>query len=169
MNIFDIITLIVLVWAVVSGWRSGFAAQLLSFAGIVIGLILAVRFGAQVGSWLGIDAKFAAVAGFVITFVAAVVITLILTKFLKTMLSFIGLHSLDTILGIALSMLKYLLILSVAYAAFGALNDDLQLVDKRYIASSRSFRPVRNASECIFPYIEWLKEQLPTTKTDNDK
>ena len=161
MNIFDIITLIVLVWAVVSGWRSGFAAQLLSFAGIVIGLILAVRFGAQVGSWLGIDAKFAAVAGFVIT--------LILTKFLKTMLSFIGLHSLDTILGIALSMLKYLLILSVAYAAFGALNDDLQLVDKRYIASSRSFRPVRNASECIFPYIEWLKEQLPTTKTDNDK
>ncbi len=167
MNIFDIITLLVLVWAIVSGWRSGFAAQLLSFAGIIIGLILAVRFGAQVGSWLGIDPKFAAVAGFVITFVVAVIIALILTKFLKAMLSFIGLHSLDTLLGIALSMLKYMLILSVAYAAFGSFNDDLQLVEKKYINTSRTFRPVRSASECIFPYIEWLKEQMPTSKTDD--
>ena len=169
MNIFDIITLVVLLWAVVSGWRTGFAAQLLSFAGIVAGLILAVRFGAQVGAWLGIDAQFAAVAGFVITFVVAVIVALVATKFLKAMLSFVGLHSIDTILGIALSMLKYLLILSVAYAAFGSLNDDLRLVEKRHIAASRTFAPVRNASECIFPYIKWLKEQIPTGATEEHK
>lgn len=55
MNFFDIITIIAFVWAVVSGWRSGLVAQLLSLAGIVAGLILAIRFGARVGTMLGID------------------------------------------------------------------------------------------------------------------
>lgn len=169
MNIFDIITAIVLVWAIVSGWRSGFVAQLLSLAGIVVGLILAVRVGAQIGLWLGIDPKYAAVAGFAITFVATIIIALVLTKFLKAMLSFIGLHALDTLLGIVLSILKFALILSVAYAAFGTLNDDLRLVEKQYIDSSRTFAPVRKASESVFPYIEWLKEQIPHSKTDGDK
>ena len=152
MNFFDIITIIAFVWAVVSGWRSGLVAQLLSLAGIVAGLILAIRFGARVGTMLGIDPQF-----------AAVVIAAILAKFLRSMLSFIGLHSLDTLLGITLSLVKALLILSVAYAAFDSLNADMKLMDKKYIASSRTFRPVKGVSECIFPYIDWLKRQIPTT------
>lgn len=166
MNFFDIITIIALVWAVVSGWRSGLVSQLLSLAGIVAGLILAIRFGARVGTMLGIDPQFAAVAGFAVTFVAAVVIAAILAKFLRSMLSFIGLHSLDTLLGITLSLVKALLILSVAYAAFDSLNTDMKLVDKKYIASSRTFRPVKSVSECIFPYIDWLKKQIPMTDDD---
>ena len=152
MNFFDIITIIAFVWAVVSGWRSGLVAQLLSLAGIVAGLILAIRFGARVGTMLGIDPQF-----------AAVVIAAILAKFLRSMLSFIGLHSLDTLLGITLSLVKALLILSVAYAAFDSLNADMKLVDKKYIVSSRTFRPVKGVSECIFPYIDWLKRQIPMT------
>lgn len=163
MNFFDIITIIAFVWAVVSGWRSGLVAQLLSLAGIVAGLIFAIRFGVRVGTMLGIDPQFAAVAGFAVTFVAAVIIAAILAKFLRSMLSFIGLHLLDTLLGITLSLVKALLILSVAYAAFDSLNADMKLVDKRYIASSRTFRPVKGVSECIFPYIDWLKRQIPTT------
>ncbi len=162
MNFFDIITAVAFVWALVSGWRSGLVAQLLSLAGIVAGLILAIRFGARVGTMFGIDPQFAAVAGFAITFVAAVVIAAILAKFLRSMLSFIGLHSLDTLLGITLSLVKALLVLSVAYAAFDSLNDDLRLVDKKYIASSRTFRPVESVSQCIFPYIDWLKKQIPS-------
>lgn len=163
MNFFDIITIIAFVWAVVSGWRSGLVAQLLSLAGIVAGLILAIRFGARVGTMLGIDPQFAAVTGFAVTFVAAVIIAAILAKFLRSMLSFIGLHSLDTLLGITLSLVKALLILSVAYAAFDSLNADMKLVDKKYIASSRTFHPVKGVSECIFPYIDWLKRQIPMT------
>lgn len=163
MNFFDIITIIVLVWAVVSGWRSGLVSQLLSLAGIVAGLILAIRFGARVGRALGIDPQFAAVAGFAITFVAIVVIAAILAKLLRSMLSFVGLHSLDTLLGITLSLVKFLLILSVTYAAFDSLNTDLKLIDRKYIASSRTFRPVKGVSECIFPYIDWLKKQIPAT------
>lgn len=163
MNFFDIITLIALVWAVVSGWRSGLVSQLLSLAGIIAGLILAIRFGAQVGTMLGIDPQFAAVAGFAVTFVASVIIAAILAKFMRTMLSFIGLHSLDTLLGILLSVVKALLILSVSYAAFDSLNADMKLVDKKYIESSRSFNSVKGVSECIFPYIDWLKKQIPAT------
>lgn len=162
MNFFDIITAIALVWAVVSGWRSGLVAQLLSLAGIVAGLLLAIRFGARVGAMLGIDPQFATVAGFAITFVAAAIAAAILAKFLKSMLSFIGLHSLDTLLGIVLSVVKALLVLSVAYAAFHSLNADLKLVDKKHIASSRTFRPVMSVSECIFPYIETLKKHIPS-------
>ena len=39
-NFFDIFTLIALIWAVVSGWRSGFVSQLLGLVGIILGIVL---------------------------------------------------------------------------------------------------------------------------------
>lgn len=169
MNIFDIITLLALVWAVVSGWRSGFVSQLLSLGGIILGVILAVRLGAGVGAALGIDPQFSAVAGFIITFVVAVVAAVILAKLLRSILSFLGLGSLDTIFGIALSVLKFALVLSVAYSSFEALNNDVELVPRKYIASSRTFRPVCGVSESIFPYIKTLKGQISAGSHGTDK
>ena len=57
MNFFDILTLVALVWAVISGWRSGFVSQLLGLLGIILGIVLSLRYGASVGEMLGIDAR----------------------------------------------------------------------------------------------------------------
>ena len=41
-----------LVLAVWNGWRQGFVMQVCSLAGIIAGIWVASRYGAEVGAWL---------------------------------------------------------------------------------------------------------------------
>ena len=72
--------------------------------------------------------------------------------------------------GIAVSVLKYLLVLSVLFSAFDALNEDYCLVGPRTIEQSKSYKPVRWLSESIFPFLEWVGERVPRQeeKTETD-
>ncbi|MBQ9138792.1 MAG: CvpA family protein [Alistipes sp.] len=153
MNVFDIITLIFLVLAIFNGWRKGFISQLCSLAGIVGGIALAIAFGESVGAMLGIDAAYSKVLGFIITFIAASIATSLLAKILSSLFSAIGLGGLDTLLGMALSALKYGLILSVLFVAFENLNKDMKLVEQRHFTESKSFEPVSALSETA---LEWF-------------
>ena len=119
MNTLDLIVCLVLALAVWNGWRQGFVVQICSLAGIVAGIWIAARFGAQVGGWL---------------------------------------------------RLKYLLVLSVLFSAFDALNEDYCLVGPRTIEQSKSYKPVRWLSESIFPFLEWVGERVPRQeeKTETD-
>jgi membrane protein required for colicin V production len=160
MNFFDILTLVALVWAVISGWRSGFVSQLLGLLGIILGIVLSLRYGAAVGAMLHIDARFSVVAGFLITFVATLIVATILAKLLARVLSFIGLGWVNTLLGIALSIVKGLIVLSMLYAAIYSLNANLQFVEPTYFDNSISFDVVRKCAEPLFNYWNEAKQAI---------
>ena len=163
MNFFDILTLVALVWAVISGWRSGFVSQLLGLVGIILGIVLSLRYGADVGTMLGIDARFAVVAGFLITFVAVLIVATILSRLLAKVLSFIGLGWVNTLLGIILSIVKGLVVLSMLYAAIYSLNLNSQLIEPDYFNSSVSFDIVRKCAEPLFDFWSEAKRSLITS------
>lgn len=153
MNIFDIITIIVIVVALVLGWKNGFVSQLFSIAGIVGGLVLALLYGEQVGGFLKLDPSYAKIVGFIITFIVVAILTAIVSRMLSTILSAIGLGGVNTLLGIAVSILKYLLVLSVVFVLFEELNNKVELVNKRHIVNSVSFKPVSALSKGA---VEWF-------------
>ena len=161
-NFFDILTLVALIWAVVSGWRSGFVSQLLGLVGIILGIILSLRYGAAVGEMFNIDPKFSVVAGFLITFVAVLIAATILARLISKVLSFIGLGWVNTLLGIALSVIKGLLVLSMLYAAIFALNTNSQLIDQNYFDNSISFDVVRKCAEPLFDFWNDAKQAIVT-------
>ena len=161
-NFFDILTLIALIWAVVSGWRSGFVSQLLGLVGIILGIVLSLRYGAAVGAMFNIDPKFSVVAGFLITFVAVLIAATILARLISKMLSFIGLGWVNTLLGIALSIVKGLLVLSMLYAAIFALNANSQLIEPGYFDNSISFDIVRKCAEPLFDFWNEAKQAIVT-------
>ena len=167
MNFFDILTLVALVWAVVSGWRSGFVSQLLGLLGIILGIVLSLRYGAAVGEMFNIDARFSVVAGFLITFVATLIIATLIARLIARVLSFVGLGWVNTLLGIVLSIIKGLIVLSMLYAAIFALNANLQFVEPQYFDNSISFDLVRKCAEPLFNYWEEAKQTLLTPKTIN--
>ena len=160
MNFFDILTLVALVWAVISGWRSGFVSQLLGLLGIILGIVLSLRYGAAVGAMFHIDARFSVVAGFLITFVATLIVATILAKLLARVLSFIGLGWVNTLLGIVLSIVKGLIVLSMLYAAIYSLNANLQFVEPTYFDNSISFDVVRKCAEPLFNYWNEAKQAI---------
>ena len=160
MNFFDILTMVALVWAVISGWRSGFVSQLLGLVGIILGIILSLRYGTAVGEIFNIDARFSVVAGFLITFVTTLIVATILAKLLARVLSFIGLGWVNTLLGIMLSTVKGLVVLSMLYAAIFALNANMQFVEPQYFDNSISFDVVRECAEPLLNYWEEAKQAL---------
>lgn len=168
MNFFDILTLIALAWALVSGWRSGLISQLLSLGGVILGIILAIGYGAEVGSMLNIDERFSVVAGFLITFVATLIVASILAKLLAKILSFIGLGWINALLGVVLSIIKGIIVLGMLYAATFSLNNSLQFVEPQYFDNSVSFNIVREATQPLLKYWEEAKSAImsntPTTK-----
>ena len=169
MNFFDIITCVAVIWAVVSGLRSGFTAQLFSLAGIIAGLLLAMRFGPDAGAWTGIDPRCAGIVGFAAVFIAVAVAAAILARLLKGLASLIGLRWLDLLLGIALSTAKALLILCIVYSAYGALNDELKFADRKYETSSHTFRPIRDLSGKVYPYFQEMKRAVADAGKDVGK
>lgn len=165
MNFFDILTLIALVWAIVNGWRSGFISQLLGLVGIILGIVLSLRYGAAVGDMFGIDARFSVVVGFLITFVATLIVATILAKLLARVLSFIGLGWVNTLLGIVLSVIKGLVVLSMLYASIYALNDNLEFLEKEYFDNSVSFDVVRKCAEPLLSYWEEARSSIISQTT----
>ena len=160
MNFFDILTLVALVWAVVSGWRSGFVSQLLGLLGIILGIVLSLRYGTAVGEMFNIDARFSVVAGFLITFVATLIIATLIARLIARVLSFVGLGWVNTLLGIVLSIVKGLIVLSMLYAAIFALNANLQFVEPQYFDNSISFDLVRKCAEPLFNYWNEAKQAI---------
>ena len=74
---------------------------------------------------------------------------------------FAGLGIADILLGVAVSVLKYLLILSALFSAFDKLNADYALVGPRTVGQSKCYEPVLRLSEAVFPFLEWVGDRVP--------
>ena len=157
MNVFDIIVYIALAWAVFNGWRRGFLLQMVSFVAVIAGLMLAAKYGAYVGSVMGLDSSTAAIVGFLVIFLASLVAITIVGHLLRAVLRFSGLGVADVLLGILFSVVKIGLVVGVLFSWFAAINRDYTWVEKQTIEQSRWFSPVVRITDTIMPYFE---EQL---------
>lgn len=170
-NFIDIVTLLVGLWAVISGWRRGVILQLGSLVGILLSLYLAAHYGEQVGKALHFSAQWCAVGGFILVAIVTLVAVALIGRLLRSLFQFAGLGPLDILFGILISLLKWLLLLSAIYTAFGALNRMLDLVDTQTLNRSRTYGPVCRVAEWVMPHLEelmqgveateWLPESLP--------
>ena len=157
MNLFDIIVYIALAWAVFNGWRRGFLLQFVSLVAVIAGLMLAAKYSVYVGSLMGLDSPTAAIVGFLVIFLAALVAITIVGHLLRAVLRFSGLGVADVLLGILFSVLKIGLVVGVLFSWFAAINRDYTWVEKQTIEQSRWFVPVVRVTDTLMPYFE---EQL---------
>ena len=166
MNTIDLLVCLVLVLAVWNGWRQGFIVQIFSLAGIVAGIWLAARFGAEVGALLRLDEEVAAAGGFVTVLIVVVLVVAIAARLVRRLFHFAGFGVADILLGIAVSVVKYLLVMSVLFSAFSRQNADYTLVKRQTLDESRSYRPILRLSESLFPFVERMYERI-TFQNDN--
>ena len=166
MNTIDLLVCLVLVLAVWNGWRQGFIVQIFSLAGIVAGIWLAARFGAEVGALLRLDEEVAAAGGFVTVLIVVVLVVAIAARLVRRLFHFAGFGVADILLGIAVSVVKYLLVMSVLFSAFSRLNADYTRVKRQTLDESRSYRPILRLSESLFPFVERMYERI-TFQNDN--
>lgn len=158
MLFFDIITIVVLVWMIISGVKSGIISQLLSVAGIAIGVALAYNYGEEVGVLLKINSEFSVVAGFAIIFIVSVVVAAIAAHFLSKVFSFAGLAWVNKLLGAIFAVIKGVVVLGLLYTAIYSLNEHLKVVEQENFNESISFNVVRKATQPLIDHWDNIKE-----------
>lgn len=160
MNIIDLIVCLVLFVAVWNGWRKGFIVQMGALVALAAGLWLAWHYGPVAGGWLRLDESVRAPGGFVAVLLVVLVAVAVAGRILRKLFRFVGFGWLDTVLGIVVSVFKYLLLLSALFVAFDRLNADYAIVGRRTIDSSVSYRPVMRLSKSLFPFVEQVSGRL---------
>lgn len=160
MNVLDIIVYIALAWAVFSGWRKGFLLQMLSLIAVVASLYMAVEYGAQAGAILGIEGTAANVTGFIVIFLAGMLIIAVGGHLARAIFRFTGLGMADTILGILFSVAKMGLIVSIIFAWVATMNRNYEWLSKPTVEESRWFEPLSKVPQKLTPYFEELKDNL---------
>lgn len=159
MNFFDLVVCLVLALAVWNGWRKGCVVQLCGLAGLVIAVWLAARFGPEVGHFLKFEGQVAAPGGFVIVLLVALCAAAIVGRAIRKLLRFAGLGFVDVVAGIAVAVVKYVLLLSVLFSAFDRLNADFRFIEPQTLEQSKTYRPVLRVAEWVFPFVERMQAE----------
>ena len=160
MNIFDIIVYLSLAWAVFNGWRRGFLLQMLSLLAVVAALFFATQYGSELERILSIDIGVQGVVGFIVIFVAAMILIAVSGYVLRAVFRFAGLGAIDVLLGILFSVAKVALIVSVLFSWFDNANKSYEWASRECVAESRWYEPVKGITDKLTPYFEELTDKF---------
>jgi membrane protein required for colicin V production len=117
MNALDIIVFTFIGLLVFNGIRKGFIISLSSLIGLVLGIYAAVHFSNLTGKWLQdqfhTSASWLPVLSFSLTFLAVIIVVMLIGKAIEKLVSLVGMSLLNHIAGGVFGLLKGVLITSV--------------------------------------------------------
>jgi membrane protein required for colicin V production len=123
MGTLDLVILVGLVIGLARGFSTGGIRQLFSLAGIVFAFVFAAQLMRSVGDRLagnaGISPGLAPIVGFIAIFLVVQVAAYAVSRLLETFLKALKLGILNRIVGGAIGGFKSMLVLSLAFFAFG--------------------------------------------------
>ncbi|MCC8034624.1 MAG: CvpA family protein [Rikenellaceae bacterium] len=154
MILIDIIIAVLLLAALWRGYRKGFFVQLAGLTGLFLGAWLAVAWGRPLGTFLGINEKYAAAAGFLIVLLLAILAMAGVGRLFRGIFNFAGLSTLDKLAGMVLSIAKTGLVIGLVLWGFDSLNRPRGWAEERKLRESMLYRPLVDAAEFVFPYIK---------------
>lgn len=149
---FDIFIIIVLLWAIISGWRNGLLCELTSLCGHLSGLLVAVIIYSMCGKYLAVTGTHLSMVTSVVAFFALWIILPIalglaantLTKIMRPL----GLGMVNSLGGVVVSLLKFTVLLSCVLAAMSAIG----ILDEQKTENSRLYNPLKGVVGTI---IDW--------------
>lgn len=165
MHLLDLLVCLILAIAAFNGWLKGFVGKFFSLGGLVVGIWLALRYGARCGAALHMEGQTAAVAGFLIVFVATAAAASIVGRFAGKAFGAIGLGGLNSLLGIALALLQAVLLLGLGFKAIDYFAPTFIGASTR--EESKCYGPLMRTADTVFPALEeYARRYLPQTEAE---
>ncbi len=164
----DIFLIVLILWAAYSGWRNGFLKEVVSAGGFFVGLLIAAtcystlgdyltKAGSQLGVLTNIVAFFLL---WIIVPIALGFVANVLTKALKGLK--LGLP--NSLLGVAVSVLKYAILISCVFNVMSALH----IMNEERTRDSRLFEPAKNALSFVFSNFEGIQASQADDEQQSD-
>ncbi len=158
--ILDVIIILILLWAVYSGFRKGIVPQVGALVGLVLGVFLSYYLGSAVNSLMNITNPAGKIVSYIVIAGVILFLAVITARFISDAIGAIGLRWLDQAGGAILSLAKYLLLVSVLLTIFHWANDGEKFIGADKLTNSKLYYPVRNLSSYIFPFVNKAEDQI---------
>jgi membrane protein required for colicin V production len=152
MNWLDIVIGLLLVLAAWQGWRQGVIVQVLGLAAVGLGVVLAWRFGEEIGGMFGLEGVAARIAGFAVVLVVVIVAIIIPGWLARGLFRIVGLGVFDNILGVVFSALKMFAVVGLVVMLLDAVWVDA--IPRSVRHGSVLMRAVDAVNGVLFPYVK---------------
>ena len=167
MNYIDIVLVILLVFAAISGFRNGLIAEIVSLAALVLGIWGAIEFSYVTSDFLvenlNLKSDHLGIISFVVTFVVIVILVHIVGNVVNKMAEAMMMGFINKLAGLVFGVLKAMLILSIVLMVFDFVDEDVKILSDRAKAESRMYAPIRDFAPSLLPFIDFWN----SGKTDN--
>lgn len=162
----DIFIIIVIVWAVFSGWRNGLVKEIASFGGYLFGLFIAASCYSTFGEYLAVNGSqgnmiTSIIAFFILWVVSPIALGLAANVFTKVLKS-LHLGGINSIAGAIVSFVKFTLLLSCILNVMSA----LRILNQERAESSVLYEPVRGMLSSV---IDWVMDDSVTPMEHADR
>lgn len=159
--IIDIIFIMLMILAVIKGFRNGFVVAIFSFLAIIVGLAAAIKLSTLVAHWLqnstNINAAWLPFLSFALIMTGVILLVRLGAMFIQSALKFVMLGWLNKLAGILLYEALYLTVFSVLLFYATKIN----LLKTETISTSQSYLFIQpwgpKAIEMFATVIPWFK------------
>ncbi len=160
MNYFDVVVGIILILAIVRGYRNGLIIEFASLAALVLGVLGAIKFSSITGSWLSQywSGSYIGIVSFILTFIGIVILVHLVAKGVDKLVQAIALGMINRMLGAVFSFIKIAFIVSVIMAVFASFDRTFNLIPQETRESSKLYEPLSEFAPRVFPYLKFDKE-----------
>ena len=122
----DIFLALVIVWALISGWRNGLIRELLSTAGYLVGLLVASLAYKWLGSYLAVEGSQAnmttSIVAFLLLWVATPIVLGLVANLLTGAVKALQLGWFNSALGSVVSLIKFSILIGCILSVLSALG-----------------------------------------------
>ncbi|MDR1984848.1 MAG: CvpA family protein [Prevotellaceae bacterium] len=179
MNYFDIIFALIIIWAAIRGFSTGFIIQLSGLLAMIIGAFVAYKtsfwLADKFSSIIVADPIILNTFAFIITFAVVWGLIVLLGKFLHVVVKLAMLGFINRILGIFFAIVKVVFAMSIILMLLGNLNRSLNFLSKKQTNNSLLYNTIEKFAPAIFPYLkngfnnaqkQWNENQQQTEKAE---
>jgi membrane protein required for colicin V production len=169
-NWIDVLITIIILWALIKGFRKGFIIELASLLALALGLFGAIKFADFTAAYLSeninLPEDYTPLIAFALTFVVIVIGVHFLARLIQGFVKMIALNIFNRIAGAIFSVCKVLLILSFILFFVESIDQSTQLIPRKTKQKSLFYYPLSAFAFDTMPkitnssYFEYLKEEF---------
>ena len=158
MNWLDLVFLLILIYALFKGFKSGLILELFTLLAILVGLYVAIHFSdytvQKINDDFEIEKLYLEPLAFIITFLVIGAGIYFLGKVLEKMIKTTGLSPLNRIAGMAFGLLKMVYILSAILIFLESLEERGQITNTAWRDESKFYTPIVTIGKSTIPNIK---------------
>jgi membrane protein required for colicin V production len=158
--IFDLIFLVIFIYAAFRGFTKGLIVQAATFAALLLGLFGAIKLSGFTSNLLiektSIEGEYLPIVSFALTFIGIVILVHLVSKLVEKLVQAVALGFINRLAGAIFNMTKFALIVSGVLVILNTINEKKAFLPED-VERSMMYEPLSGFAPLIFPYLKFEK------------